>query len=85
MMYKYILTHQPNLISLYALGRLYAPRQTLPLGEAADCHLKAYLGGYRGPTDRDTTLQSPPHGASGSPPDPAPDYHLKVAPVSPLK
>jgi hypothetical protein len=68
MMYKYVLTHQPNLVSLYALGRLHAPRQPLPPGEAANFHLKAYPGGYRGPTDQDPTSQSPPHGASSSPP-----------------
>jgi hypothetical protein len=44
MMYKYVLIHQPNLVSLYALGRLHAPRQPLPPGEAADRHLKAYPG-----------------------------------------
>jgi hypothetical protein len=39
MMYKYVLTHQPNLVSLYALGRLHAPHQPLPPGEAADRRL----------------------------------------------
>jgi hypothetical protein len=67
MMYKYVLTHQPNLVSLYALGRLRAPRQPLPPREAVGHHLKAYPGGYRGPTARDPTSQRPPHGESGSP------------------
>jgi len=84
-MYKYVLIHQPNLVSLYALGRLHAPRQPLPLGEAADRHLKAYPVGYRGPTDRDPTSQRPPHGASGSPPYLALDSHQKAAPGSPQK
>jgi hypothetical protein len=75
-MYKYVLTHQPNLVSLYA------PRQPLPPGEAADRHLKAYPGGYQGPTNRDPTSQRPPHGASGSPPYLAPDSHQKAAPGS---
>jgi hypothetical protein len=82
-MYKYVLTHQPNLISLYALGRLHAHRQPLPPEEAADRHLKAYPGGYRGPTNRDQTSQRPPHGASGSPPYLASDSHQKAAPGSP--
>jgi hypothetical protein len=82
MMSKYVLTHQPNLVNLYMLGRLRPPRQPLPLGEAADHHLKAYPGGYRGPTDRDPTLQRPSHGESGSPPDLAFDSHRKVVPDS---
>jgi hypothetical protein len=56
MMYKYILTHQPNLVSLYALGHLHAPRQPLPLGEAAGRRLKAYHMGYREATDWDPML-----------------------------
>jgi hypothetical protein len=84
-MYKYVLTHQPNLISLYALGRLHAPRQPLPPGEAVDRHLKAYPRGYRGPTDRDPTSQRPPHGASSSPPYLAPDSHQKATHGSPQK
>jgi hypothetical protein len=55
MMYKYVLTHQPNLVSLYALGHLHVPRQHLPSGEAAGRRLKAYHVGYRGTTDRDPT------------------------------
>lgn len=85
MMYKYVLTYQPNLVSLYVLGRLHAPRQPLPPGEAADRHLKAYLMGYWGPTYRDPTSRSPPHGASDSPPDLTLDYPVKVAPLSPPK
>jgi len=85
MMYKYVLTHQPNLVSLYALGRLHAPRQPLPPGEVANRHLKVYHGGYRGPTDRDPTSQSLLHGASGSPPDLAPDSPQQAAPGSPPK
>jgi len=48
MMSKYVLTHQPNLVNLYALGRLRPPRQPLPLGEAAHHPLKAYPKGYQG-------------------------------------
>jgi hypothetical protein len=48
MMSKYVLTHQPNLVNLYALGRLRPPRQPLPLGEAAHHHLKAYPGAIGG-------------------------------------
>jgi hypothetical protein len=56
MMYKYVLTHQPNLFSLYSLGHLCGPRQPFPPEEAAGSRLKAYHGGYRGATDRDPTL-----------------------------
>jgi hypothetical protein len=66
-MSKYVLTHQPNLVNLYVLGRLRPSLQPLPLVEAADHHLKAYPEGYRGPTDRYPTSQRPPHGESGSP------------------
>jgi hypothetical protein len=70
MMSKYVLTHQPNLVNLYALGRWVAC-DLLPnasrWGETAHHHLKAYPGGYRGPNDRDPTSQRPPHGESGSP------------------
>jgi hypothetical protein len=72
-MCKYVLTHQLNLISLYALGHLHAPREPIPPREAADRRLKAYPGGYRGATDR----------VSNSPPDPAPDSPQKTEPGSP--
>jgi len=85
MMYKYVFTHQPNLVSLYTLGRLHAPRQPLPPGEDADRHLKACPGDYRGPTNPNPTSQSPPQGASGFPPNLAPDSPHKVASGSPLK
>jgi len=83
MMYKYVLIHQPNLVSLYALGHLHAPRQPLPLGEAAGRRLKAYPVDYWGATDQDPTWRIPHHGASGSPPDPALDSPQKAAPGSP--
>jgi hypothetical protein len=85
MMSKYVLTHQPNLVNLYALGRLRPPRQRLPLGEAAHHHLKAYTGGYRGPNDRDQTSQRPPYGESSSPPDLASDSHRVGTWLSPDK
>jgi hypothetical protein len=85
MMYKYVLTYQPNLISLYSLGRLHAPCQPLPPEKAVDHHLRAYRGGYWGPTDRDLTSQRPPYGASSSLPYLAPDSHQKAAHGSPQK
>jgi hypothetical protein len=81
-MSKYVLAHQPNLVNLYVLGRLRSPHQPLPLVEAADHHLKAYPGGYRGPTNQYPTSQRPPHRESGSPPDLTSDSHRKVVPGS---
>jgi len=83
MIYKYVLTHQPNLVSLYALGHLHAPRQPYPSGEVAGRHLKTYPGGYRGLANRDPTSQSPPHGASDSPQKARPGSPPKLEPGSP--
>jgi hypothetical protein len=82
MMYKNVLTHQPNLVDPYELGR-WVTRMLLAY---LICRVRLIimivirrhiLGGHQGPTDKDPTSHRPPHGASGSP--------LYLGPDSPQK
>jgi hypothetical protein len=81
MMYKNVLTHQPNLVDPYELGRPHAPRLPHLPGEAHhhDRHPKAYPRGHQWPTDQDPTSHRSPHGTSGSPPYLGPDSPQKAA------
>jgi hypothetical protein len=48
MMYKYVLTHQPNLVGLYALDRSARSSPTLPRGRllvVAEKHIMGAIGG----------------------------------------
>jgi hypothetical protein len=73
MMYKYVLTHQPNMVNLYALGCWVAgsPACSSPTpfrrGRLLIIIWKHILGAIGGQLIETPTSQRPPHGASGSP------------------
>jgi hypothetical protein len=84
-MYKYVLTHQPNLVSLYALGQwviCMLLANSFPRGRLLVVVWRHILGLSRA-TDRDPTSRSHPHEAFGSPPDLAPNSSPKLALGSP--